>query len=177
MDKDSSGPPPPPGTGILECPKCGRILDPGRHGDLIFDGQVWCDRCHEYDRELIRPRDFPEIKAWSQLICEAFGRDPVSLREDSNPALFRKEASVVLAEAEQRERSIVFYPPGLRLTTLCHELAHIFTSQDHDEAWAGTFARLVAWVKSRLAEDRGPEGFQARLSIYAGIPRRVYSPS
>ena len=177
MDESGPGPPPPPGTGILECPKCGRILDPGRHGDLIFDGQVWCDRCHEYDRELIRPRDLPEIKAWSQLICTSLSIEVVSVREDSNPALFRKEASVVLAEAEHRERSIVFYPPGLRLTTLCHELAHIFTSQDHDEAWAGTFARLVAWVKSRLAEDRGPEGFQARLSIYAGIPRRVYSPS
>ena len=174
MAEGSPGPPASPGTDTLECPKCGRVLDPERHGDLIFDGRVWCDRCHEYDRELIRPRDFQEIKAWSQLLCETLGLEPVSLREDSNPALFRKEASVVLAEAEHRQRAIVVYPPGLRLTTLCHELAHIFTGQDHDAEWAGTFARLVAWARSRLAQDQGPEGFQARLPIYAGVPRRVY---
>ena len=174
MDEDRSGPPPPPGTGILECPKCGRILDPGRHGDLIFDGQVWCDRCHEYDRELIRPRDFQEIKAWSQLICTSLSLEVVSLREDSNPTLFRKEASVVLAEADHRERSIVFYPPGLRLTTLCHELAHLFTGQDHTREWAEMFAVLAAWVKSMLDNGQGPPGYQARMSIYAGVPERVY---
>ena len=44
-------------TPMLKCPKCGAMLDPASHGDLVFDGQVWCDRCHEYDRELIRPRE------------------------------------------------------------------------------------------------------------------------
>jgi hypothetical protein len=34
--------------------------------------------------------------------------------------------------------------------SLCHELAHLFTGQDHTEAWARNFATLVAWVKMRL---------------------------
>ncbi len=79
-----------------------------------------------------------------------------------------------MAEADHQQRSILFFPPGCRLTTLCHELAHVFTGQDHTLEWARTFAQLVAGVKSRLAEDKGPEGFQARLPLYAGMPKSVY---
>ncbi len=161
-------------TPMLKCPKCGAILDPASHGDLVFDGQVWCDRCHEYGRELIRPRDMKEIEAWSRMICQVLGFPPVLLEENADPAVFRKEASVLMAETDHRHRSIRFYPPGCRLATLCHELAHIYTGQDHSREWAMMFARLVAWVKTRLAEDQGPRGFRARLSIYAGVPQRVY---
>lgn len=158
----------------MHCYKCGRVVDPAQHGDLIFDEQVWCDRCHYYDRELIRPRDFQEIQAWSHLICANFGCAPVLLEANTEPNRYRQETSVLLAEAYHRHRAILFFPPGYRLSTLCHELAHLFTGHDHTCEWAETFARLVAWVKSQLAEDRGPEGFQARLSIYAFVPRRVY---
>lgn len=79
-----------------------------------------------------------------------------------------------MAEADHRHRSIRFYPPGCRLATLCHELAHIYTGQDHNREWAMMFAWLVAWVKTRLEEDHDPQGFTARLSIYAGMPQRVY---
>jgi hypothetical protein len=161
-------------TSMMECPKCGAILDPASHGDLVFDGQVWCDRCHEYGRELIRPRDLKELQAWSRIICRAFGFLPVPLEENADAAVYRKEASVLMAEADHRHRSIRFYPPGCRLATLCHELAHIFTGQDHSREWAMMFANLVAWVKARLEEDYGPQGFRARLSIYAGVPQRVY---
>jgi hypothetical protein len=44
----------------------------------------------------------------------------------------------------------MLHPPGHRLMTLCHELAHLFTGQDHTEDWALTFAALTAWVKARL---------------------------
>lgn len=155
----------------MQCPKCGAILDLARHGYLVFDGQVWCDRCRSYDGELLRPRDFQEIKAWSRMICEGFGFPPVPLEENPDPAIFRLEASVLMAEADRQQKSICFYPPGCRLTTLCHELAHVYTGQDHTREWAETFAELVAWVKSYLDEDNGPEGFRARLSIYAGLPR------
>lgn len=158
----------------MQCPKCLVNLDPTRHGDLIFDGQIWCDRCHDYHRELIRPRDFPEIEGWSHLICQEFGFPSVHLAENDDPRVYRREASVLMAEAYYHQRLILFYPPGCRLTTLCHELAHIYTGQDHTREWARMFAQFVAWVKSRLDEDRGPQGFQARLSIYAGVPKRVY---
>jgi len=79
-----------------------------------------------------------------------------------------------MVEADHRIRSIRFYPPGCRLATLCHELAHIVTGYDYTREWAMMFARLVAWVNSRLAEDHGPQGFRARLSIYAGVPQRGY---
>jgi hypothetical protein len=159
---------------MLECPKCGAVLNPASHGDLVFDGQVWCDRCHEYGRELVRPRVLKEIKAWSRMICQAFGFPPILLKENTDAAVYRKRASVLMAEADHRCRSIRFYPPGCRLATLCHELAHIFTCQDHSREWAVMFARLVAWVKTRLEEDLGPQGFRAKLSIYAGVPQRVY---
>ncbi len=158
----------------LQCPKCGRVLDPAHHSELVFDGHVWCDGCHEYDRELNRPRDFPEIQAWSHLICANFGWAPVVLEANTESHRYRQATSVLLAEAYHQHRAILFFPPGYRLSTLCHELAHILTGHDHTCEWAATFARLVAWVKAQLAEDRGPEGFQARLSIYAGVPRRVY---
>jgi ribosomal protein S27AE len=159
---------------MMACPKCGVILNPANHGNLVFDGQVWCDRCHEYGRELIRPRDLREIQAWSRMICRALGFPPVLLEENADPAVFRKDASVLMAEADHRRRSIRLYSPGCRLATLCHELAHIYTGQDHSRDWALMFAKLVAWVKTRLAEDNGPQGFRARSSIYAGVPRRVY---
>jgi hypothetical protein len=161
-------------TPMLECPKCGAGLDPASHGYLVFDGQVWCDRCHEYDRELLRPRDLKELEGWSGMICQAFSFSQVLLEENSDPVIYRKEASVLMAEADHRPRSIRFYPPGCRLTTLCHELAHIYTGQDHSREWAMMFAKLVAWVKTRLEEDLGPQGFRAKLSIYAGVPQRVY---
>jgi len=158
----------------MKCPQCEASLDLDRHGYLIFDGQVWCDRCRSYDGELLRPRDFQEIKAWSRMICENFGFAPVHLEENPDPAIFRREASVLMAEADRQQRSICFYPPGCRLTTLCHELAHVYTGQDHTREWAGTFAELVAWVKSYLVEDKGLEGFRPRLSIDAGWPQKVY---
>lgn len=150
------------------------MLAPASHGDLVFDGQVWCDRCHEYNRELIRPREIQEIESWCQMISTAFGFPPVQIENDANPAVYRLESSVLMAEADRRQRSIRFYPPGCRLSTLCHELAHLYTGQDHTWEWAMMFAQLVAWVKIRLAEDQGPRGFRARLSIYAGVPQHVY---
>lgn len=159
---------------VMECHQCGVRLDPANHGDLVFDGQVWCDRCHEYGRELIRPRDLREIQAWSRMICQAFDCLPVLLEENTDPAVFRQYTSVLMAEADHRRRSIRFYTPGCRLATLCHELAHIYTGQDHSRDWAMMFAKLVGWVKTRLGEDQGPPGFRARSSIYAGVPQRVY---
>lgn len=158
----------------MECPKCRAVLDPADHGNLVFDGRVWCDHCHAYDRELIRPRDIREIEAWSHLLCTAFGFPPVHLEINADPAVYRLESSVLMAEADHRQKSILFYPPGCRLATLCHELAHLFTGQDHTRAWAGMFAGLVARVKSWLDEDQGPPGFRAKLPIYAGEPQRVY---
>lgn len=159
---------------MLECPQCRAVLDPADHGDLVFDGQVWCDRCHAYDRELIRPREFQEIESWSHLICTAFGFSPVPLEIDDDPAVFRLESSVLMAETDHGQRSIRFYPPGCRLATLCHELAHLYTGQDHTREWAGMFASLAAWVRSRLDAGEGVEGYQARQPIYAGVPKRVY---
>jgi hypothetical protein len=37
----------------MNCPQCGTPIDPARHADLVFDGQVWCDRCHRYDDRLM----------------------------------------------------------------------------------------------------------------------------
>ncbi len=68
----------------------------------------------------------------------------------SNWRLYWHDDTCLLAEAYHDQRTILLYPPGQRLTTLCHELAHIFTQQDHTPAWAQTFARLIAWVKQRL---------------------------
>jgi hypothetical protein len=115
-----------------------------------------------------------EIEAWSHLICTAFGFPPVHLETNADPAVYRLQSSVLMAEADHRQRSIRFYPPGCRLATLCHELAHLYTGQDHTQEWAEMFAHLVAWAKSRLGAGLGVEGYPARLSIYAGLPKRVY---
>ncbi len=141
----------------MKCPACHKTLDPERHGDLVFDGsegQVWCDRCHRYPEALLELLPFAELESWTQRICEAFGRDPVTLERDPyylpNPQKYWNGKTFLLAEASHRERTIMLYHPGHRLKTLCHELAHIFTGQDHTESWARTFARLIAWVKGRL---------------------------
>ncbi len=159
---------------MLACPQCRAVLNPADHGNLVFDGRVWCDKCHAYDRELIRPREFNEMQSWSRLICTAFRFPPVPLEIEDNPALYRLESTVLMAEANHRQGSIRLYAPGCRLATLCHELAHLYTGQDHTRGWAMMFAALVAWVKSRLDTGKGVEGYQARQSIYAGVPQRVY---
>ena len=61
-----------------------------------------------------------------------------------------------MAEAYHQEGVIVLYPPGLRLATLCHELAHLLTGQDHTGDWARTFAGLVARVKEQLPRTTAP---------------------
>ncbi|MDD3580269.1 MAG: hypothetical protein PHW74_04500 [Desulfobacca sp.] len=138
----------------MKCPKCGKSIDPVQHGDLTFDDQVWCADCHQYDGELFRHRDFAELENWALKICAAFGQEPVALQQNlkslTNPRIYWQDSTFVLAEADHQQRSILLYPPGYRLPTLCHELAHIFTGQDHTEAWARTFAKLVAWVKTQL---------------------------
>lgn len=161
-------------TPMLACPHCGADLDPVDHGNLVFDGRVWCERCHSYDRDLIRPRKIEEIEAWSDLICLAFGSPAIRIEQNHDPARYRLATSVLMAEADHHQKSIRFYPPGCRLATLCHELAHLYTGQDHTWEWAEMFAVLVAWVKSRLDYGKGPPGYQARMSIYAGVPKRVY---
>jgi len=157
----------------MKCPKCGKALDPAKHGDLVCDGLVWCDGCHSYTLELICPREFEEIRAWNVLICQALGVELVPLGYDPDPAKFRKEASLVTAEADHGKKAIVFYPPGCRLTTLCHELAHLLSAEDHTERWAATFAGLVAWVKERLEKNEGPPGWPAKVSIHPGPPFTV----
>jgi hypothetical protein len=138
----------------MNCPQCGLSLDPSRHGDLVFDGQVWCERCHCYDHRLTEVRPFPELESWNQQICLAFAQAPVQLRHDPeylpNPRKYWNGETFLLAEAFHEPRCIMLHPPGHRLTTLCHELAHLFTGQDHTEDWALTFAELIAWVKTRL---------------------------
>jgi hypothetical protein len=138
----------------MNCPKCLASLDLERHGDLVFDGEVWCDRCRSYDERLLMLLPFAELEAWSRRICEALGRDAVRLERDPDylpdPRKYWHGGTFLLAEACHRERSIMLHPPGHSLKTLCHELAHIFTGQDHSEAWARTFARLTAWVTAHL---------------------------
>ncbi|MBM4285461.1 MAG: hypothetical protein FJ128_09460 [Deltaproteobacteria bacterium] len=156
-------------TNDLICPGCGKSLDPVRHGEMVCDGEVWCDICRFYDRRLLLPRPFPEIAAWSRQICHAFGLEPVTLEEGaplpppSDPFAFLKEAKLLMAEAHHRDRTIVLYPPGLRLATLCHELAHLATGEDHTAAWAKMFAAMVAWVKNRLPEDASTQGMAPDL--------------
>jgi hypothetical protein len=138
----------------MNCPQCGIPIDPARHGDLVCDGQVWCDRCHRYDERLMEKRPFPELETWAQEICQAFGQAPVHLRRDPdylpNPQKYWNGETFLLAEAFHQQRLIMLHPPGHRLMTLCHELAHLFTGQDHTETWARTFAALTAWVKARV---------------------------
>jgi hypothetical protein len=138
----------------MNCPECGITIDPARHGDLVFDGQVWCDRCHRYDDRLLERRPFPELETWAQQLCRAFAQAPVQLRRDPeylpDPKKYYDGATFILAEADHRQREIMLHPPGHHLMTLCHELAHLFTDQDHTDDWARTFAALIAWVKARL---------------------------
>jgi hypothetical protein len=153
---------------LLTCPGCGKSLDPANHGELVCDGEVFCDGCRLYDRRLIQPREFQEIQDWNRRICEAFGFEPVTLRQGDDrlpagPFDFLDDKKLLMAEADHREGVIVLYPPGLRLTTLCHELAHLMTGQDHTLEWARTFAKLVAWVKARLPEDHYTTGIYVDL--------------
>jgi len=138
----------------MNCFRCGKALDPGRHGDLVCDGQIWCDGCHHYDDRLMEVLSFSALEAWTQRLCRAFDQEPVYLRHDPaylpDPRKYWDGATFLLAEAFHQPRSIMLYPPGQRLMTLCHELAHLFTGQDHTETWARTFAELVAWVKVRV---------------------------
>jgi hypothetical protein len=155
------------GKSSVNCPGCGKMLDPTRHGELVCDGEVYCEGCHRYARELLLPRPFEEIAAWNRSICEAWGWEPPTLTQGDLPPVgpfdFLADLKLLMAEADHRARSILFYPPGLRLATLCHELAHLMTGQDHTEAWARTFAELVAWVKARLPEDLSTQGFYVNL--------------
>jgi hypothetical protein len=138
----------------MNCPGCGKALDPAHHGDLVCDGQVWCDGCHRYDDRLVASLSFPDLETWALRLCQAFGQEPVHLQHDPdylpNPSKYYDGATFILAEADHRLREIMLHPPGHRLTTLCHELAHLFTGQDHTEDWARTFAALVAWLKVRV---------------------------
>jgi hypothetical protein len=138
----------------MNCPGCGILIDPARHGDLVFDGQVWCQDCRHYDDRLMEVRPFPELENWAQRICEAFGQEPVHLQHDAaylpNPAKYWHGATFLLAEAFHEPREIMLHPPGHRLMSLCHELAHLFTGQDHTENWSRVFAALIAWVKAQL---------------------------
>lgn len=153
---------------ILSCPDCGKVLNPAHHSGLVCDGEVYCDACRLYDRRLLQVREFAEIQEWSRKLCEAFGFEPVTLAQGAGapppgPFDFLEDKKLLLAEADHREGVIVLYPPGLRLLTLCHELAHLMTGQNHTAAWARTFARLVAWVKARLPEDHFTKGMYVNL--------------
>ncbi|AEB08380.1 hypothetical protein [Desulfobacca acetoxidans] len=138
----------------MHCPKCGKLIDPAQHGDLVFDSQVWCSQCFSYEVGLTETREFAELVEWSQKICAAFCQEPVSLERDPeylpDPRKYWRDNTFLLAEADHQKRLIMLYPPGMRLTTLCHELAHIFTGQDHTAEWASINAKLTAWVKSLL---------------------------
>lgn len=138
----------------MHCPGCRKSLALERHGDLVFDGQVWCDRCRSYDERLLELLPFPELESWAERICEAFGQEPVCLERDPdylpNPRKYWNGHTFLLAEASHRDRGIMLHPPGHSLKTLCHELAHLFSGQDHTEAWARSFAELTAWVQGHL---------------------------
>lgn len=158
----------------MKCPKCGKKLDPANHGGLVCDREVFCDRCHRYDRRLLESRPWEEITRWNRRICQAFGYPPPELTtKESRPVVegpfdFLEPKKLLMAEADHREGTIVLFSSGLRLATLCHELAHLMTGQDHTEAWARTFARLVAWVKEELPPDRVTVGFSVNLLDSSG---------
>ena len=138
----------------MNCPGCGKALNPEHHSDLVCDGQVWCDNCHCYDDCLMEALSFPDMETWTHRLCQAFGQEPVNLQHDPdylpNPSKYWNGNTFLLAEAFHASRGIMLYPPGQRLMTLCHELAHLFTGQDHTEEWARMFAALIAWVKVRV---------------------------
>jgi len=158
----------------VKCPKCGKRLDPANHGGLVCDREVFCERCHRYDRRLLESRPWEEITRWNRRICQAFGYPPPDLTtKESRPLVegpfdFLEPKKLLMAEADHREGTIVLFSSGLRLATLCHELAHLMTGQDHTEAWARTFARLVAWVKEELPPDRVTIGFSVNLLDSSG---------
>jgi len=158
----------------VKCPKCGKRLDPANHGGLVCDREVFCERCHRYDRRLLESRPWEEITRWNRRICQAFGYPPPELTtKESRPVVegpfdFLEPKKLLMAEADHREGTIVLFSSGLRLATLCHELAHLMTGQDHTEAWARTFARLVAWVKEELPPDRVTIGFSVNLLDSSG---------
>lgn len=152
----------------LVCPDCGKELNPTDHGALVCDGEVYCDGCRLYDRELIRPRELAELQEWSRRLCQAFGFGPVSLEAGEGPPPagpfdFLENKKLLLAEADHRRGEIILYPPGCRLATLCHELAHLLSGQEHTIAWARTFAALVAWVKARLPQTWHTAGIYVNL--------------
>ena len=153
---------------VLTCPGCSKILDPVNHGGLVCDGEVFCDGCKSYERQLLTARPFEEIEEWSRRICLAFGYEPVKLIPGERPPVgpfdyLDENKKLLMAEADHREREIVLYPGGLRLATLCHELAHLLTGQDHTVTWAVTFANLVAWVKERLPKSNDTAGIYVNL--------------
>ncbi len=135
---------------MMNCPKCGKPLNPQMHQDMVCDGQVWCKQCHSYSDELLRFRQASEIMTWSRRICQAFGQKPVTIEVFPN-MLYRDIGKVLVAQVYHHHRLLELYTPGLSLATLCHELAHIFTGEDHTPRWAQTFADLVAWVKTQLS--------------------------
>jgi hypothetical protein len=154
-------------TEKLACTACGRELDPRRHAELVCDGAIFCDLCHRYPRLLLLPRSLEELEDWNRRICAAFGFPPPTLvleeAPPEEPQLLPLTAKLLMAEAHHGQGRITFYPPGRRLLTLCHELAHLMSGQDHTVAWARTLAALVAWVKERLPEDYYTLGFTVRL--------------
>jgi hypothetical protein len=153
----------------VECPKCGKTLDPANHGGLVCDGEVFCEHCHRYDRRLLESRPWEEITQWNRRICQAFGYPAPTLATGESPPLvegpfdFLEDRKLLMAEAHHHKGTIVLFSSGLRLATLCHELAHLMTGQDHTEAWARTCAKLVAWVKEKLPPDHFTAGIYVNL--------------
>jgi len=136
---------------------------------LVCDGEVFCDQCHRYDRQLLESLSFEDIDQWNRRICQAFDYTPPTLTLGESPPLvegpfdFLEDKKLLMAEADHWEGLITLYPSGLRLATLCHELAHLMTGQDHTEAWARTFAKLVAWVKEQLPPSLFTAGITMNL--------------
>ena len=152
----------------MECAECGIDLDPEDHAGLVCDGEVFCVQCRRYDRRLLEPRSFEEIMAWHQRLCRSIDCVPPALALGKPPPPpgafdFLEDKKVLMAEAYHQEGVIVLYPPGLRLATLCHELAHLLTGQDHTGDWARTFAGLVARVKEQLPPDHCTAGMRVNL--------------
>jgi hypothetical protein len=153
----------------MQCPGCGKKLDPRRHNDLVCDGEVFCDQCRLYDRRLLEPLALEDIALWNQRLCEAFGwKAPALIMGGAPPPpgaldFLQAGKKVLMAETYHHQKVIVLYPAGLRLATLCHELAHLMSGQGHTAAWARTFAQLVAWVKEQLPPDYYTTGMHFRL--------------
>jgi hypothetical protein len=138
------------------CAACGCLLNLDDHANIVFDGLVWCLGCRKYPSYFTNNRDILELKNWSSTICNAFNQEPVHVLENPeakyNWRLYWLNDKCLLAVAYHDQRAILLYPPGQRLITLCHEMAHIFTKQDHTPLWAETFASLVAWVKKARSD-------------------------